>query len=264
MDLFLADRAVLVTGGASNIGRQIVLGFAAEGARVGLCDVDGDQAWRTAAAALERGAAAVHVAVADLTDPHSADAAIAEVVTVLGGLDVVVNNAGWTRPDLFRETPVERWPMTLAANLLSTMAVTRAALEVMVPAQRGSIVSISSDAAWGEPRQAVYGAAKAGVIAFAKAIAREHGRDGIRSNVVAPGLVLPADEASVGQHSLWRDTAAVFTEEQVESVRRRIPLGRLTTADDVTQMVLFLASEHTARQVTGQVISVSGGYIMPG
>lgn len=111
----------------------------------------------------------------------------------------------------------------------------------------------------------MYGATKAALIALARTVAREHGRHGIRSNVVCPGLVLPESPDAIGTRSLWavggRD--AVFDDRQIEAVRRQIPLRRLTTAEDVSDAVVWVSSERAARQVTGQVLSVSGGYSMP-
>jgi 2-hydroxycyclohexanecarboxyl-CoA dehydrogenase len=125
-------------------------------------------------------------------------------------------------------------------------------------------VYISSDAAFGQIRQAVYGTTKAGLIALARTVAKEHGRHGIRSNVVAPGLVLPAGADAIGSGSLWAGGSdAVFDDRQIESITRALPLRRLTEAVDVANAVVWVSSELAARQVTGQVLSVSGGFSMP-
>ena len=116
----------------------------------------------------------------------------------------------------------------------------------------------------GEIRQGIFGSSKAGLIAIARTVAKEHGRHGIRSNVVCPGLVLPESPDAVGSTSLWsvgRDN--VFNDKQIEALQKGIPLQRLTTEQDVADAVVFFSSDRAARQITGQVLSVSGGYSMP-
>jgi len=265
MDLGLAGARVLITGGASNIGRGIVHGFAAEGARVLICDVDGEQADRVRSEALTRGAAAVEVAPEDLTREGAGARVVGAVLERWGGIDALVNNAGWTAPGFLAEdTDRARWQRTVEVNLFTALACTQAAIGPMREAGCGSIVFISSDAAFGEIRQSVYGAMKAGLIALARTAAKEHGRHGIRSNVICPGLVLPEGPEAVGAGSLWAvGQDAIFNEKQIDSLRKGIPLQRLTTAEDVANAVVWISSERSARQVTGQVFSVSGGYSMP-
>jgi NAD(P)-dependent dehydrogenase (short-subunit alcohol dehydrogenase family) len=264
MDLGLADARVIVTGGASNIGRGIVLGFAREGARILLVDLDSEQAERVRAEARELGAADVLVHATDLTLDGSGAAVIERAVSAWGGVDALVNNAGISVPGFLTEqTDRALWQRHVEVNLFTAIDCTQAALGPMGEAGCGSIVFISSDAAFGAVRQGVYGTTKAGLIALARTTAREQGRRGIRSNVVCPGLVLP-DEGGVGAHSLWsagRD--AIFNPDQIEYVRKQQPLRRLTEASDVADTVVFLSSEKVARQVTGQVVAVGGGSAMP-
>lgn len=264
MDLGLAGRRVLVTGGASNIGRAVVLAFAAEHARVAIADADVDQANRTAKDALSLGAETAFVTVGDLADPARGAASVADACDALDGLDVLVNNVGGARPARFQTQDRLEWTQVLALNLVATLTITRAALDAMMRQGRGgSIVSISSDAAWGLPGWAAYGAAKAGVISFARSVALEYGRYDIRSNVVAPALVLPSGDDAVGENSVWRARQTMFSDDAIEVVRRRTPLRRLPTAEDVAAAVVFLASEPMAGQLTGQLLSVSGGARMP-
>ena len=264
MDLALSGARVLVTGGASNIGRGIVHGFAGEGARIVLADRDADQAGRVRAEALDRGAAEVRVVVLDLTTEGAGARVVGEAVDAWGGLDALVNNAGWSAPGFLTEqTDRTLWQRTIETNLYTAIDATQAALGPMGEAGTGAIVFISSDAAFGAIRQGIYGTTKAGLIALARTTAREQGRRGIRANVVCPGLVLP-DEGGVGADSLWaagRD--AIFDDDQVEHIRRQTPLRRLTTPDDVAAAVVWLASPTAARQVTGQVVAVGGGSAMP-
>ena len=265
MDLGLAGARVLVTGGASNIGRGIVHGFAAEGARIAIADVDGPQAEKVRAEALERGASDVLVVVEDLTQDGAGDRTVAAVLDAWGGIDALVNNAGWSVPG-FVETDRDRdkWQRTVEVNFYTALACTQAAIPPMREAGVGSVVFVASDAAFGQIRQAVYGATKAALIALARTTAKEHGRHGIRSNVICPGLVMPDGPDAVGAASLWAvGEDAVFNDKQIEFLKKDIPLRRLTDAADIAASVMWMSSATAARQVTGQVISVSGGYTMP-
>ena len=138
------------------------------------------------------------------------------------------------------------------------------------PAKRGPvfcrfIVSISSDASrQGEPREAVYGGAKAAINSFMKTIAKENGRYGIRCNVVCPGVTVPESGSEVGNNSMWTDKNAVFSEEQFERIAKSMPLQKLGRPRDIANAVLFLSSNEVAGHITGQVLSVSGGYSMIG
>lgn len=262
MDLGHAGARVVVTGGAANIGRGIAHGFAAEGARVLIVDVDAEQADRVRGELLDRGAAAADAQVLDLTAEGAGTAVVARVVERWGGLDVLVNNAGWSRPGWFAEQTDRRlWQQTIAVNLFAAIDCTQAALGPMRAAGRGAVVFLSSDAAFGAVRQGIYGSTKAGLIALARTVAREEGRHGIRANVIAPGLVVPPDADAVGSGSVW--AGPLFTPEQLDSVVRTQALRRATTPDDIADAVLWISSERAARQVTGQVVAVGGGSVMP-
>jgi 2-hydroxycyclohexanecarboxyl-CoA dehydrogenase len=265
MDLGLTGARVVVTGGASNIGRGIVHEFAAEGARIVISDIDAPQAEKVRSEALEKGAASVELAIADLTVPGGADTAIDTAVTTWGGIDVLVNNAGWSVPGFIAgDTDRDKWQRTIEVNLFTAIAATQAAIPPMKEAGGGSIVFIASDAAFGQIRQGVYGASKAAMVALARTTAREHGRHGIRSNIVCPGLVIPEGPDAVGASSLWSaGQDAVFDQSQIDYMVKGTPLRRLTTAEDIGRAVLWFSSPRAARQVTGQLISVSGGYTMP-
>src|SRR3984893_7734481 len=265
MDLGLANARVAVTGGASNLGRGIVHQFAAEGARIVISDIDEPQAEKVRAEALEKGAAAVELAIADLTTPSGADTAIGRAIDSWGGVDVLVNNAGWSMAGFIAtDTDRDKWQRTIEINLFSAIAATQAAIPVMKELGAGAIVFIASDAAFGQIRQGVYGASKAAMVAVARTTAREHGRHGIRSNVVCPGLVIPDGPDAVGPSSLWAvGLDEVFNQKQIDFMLKDTPLRRLTTAEDIGRAVVWFSSPQAARQVTGQLISVSGGYTMP-
>ncbi len=241
MDLGLKGRVVIVTGGASNLGRAISLGFADEGARVVIADVDLEQARKVEA---------------------EAPAGMVVARKSLGGADVLVNCAGWTIDRLFVEKPRSEWEREIAIDTWGFINSVRAVLDPMIERGYGRIVSIGSDAGRiGEWREAVYSGTKASVIAMSKAIAREVGKHGITLNVVCPGLV-PGTPATSGRESMWAsDQAKLFSPEALEKAARGYPLRRLGTPEDVVPAVLLLASDR-ASYITGQTLSVSGGYSM--
>ncbi|MGE3773130.1 MAG: SDR family NAD(P)-dependent oxidoreductase [Gammaproteobacteria bacterium] len=264
MDLGLKDKAVVVTGAGSNIGRAITLGFAREGANITLADIDEGQAAAVAALAREAGAAAAEAVRCDVTQLEEVQAMFARTVERCGGVDVLVNNVGWDKFMFFTQTTPELWQRLIQVNFVGVLNCTHTALGLMAPRQQGAIVSISSDASrQGEPREAVYGAMKAGVNSFMKTIAKENGRYGIRCNVVCPGVTIP-ESSEIGAGSMWVDKDTFFTPDQLAQVAKSLPLKKLGRPEDVAGAVLFLASSRVAGHITGQVISVSGGYSMIG
>jgi 2-hydroxycyclohexanecarboxyl-CoA dehydrogenase len=265
MQLELGGKSVIVTGGASNIGRAITLAFAREGARITLGDIDVAQAEVVANEARAAGAEDIEVIACDVTQRDQVEAMFASAVTRCGGLDVLVNNVGWDELMFFTQTTPEFWRKIIDVNFVGVLNCTSAALAVMAPNNSGAIVSISSDASrQGEVREAVYGAMKAGINSFMKTVAKENGRNGIRCNVVCPGVTIPADDDEIGANSMWVNKDAMFTPEQLEKVARSLPLKKIGRPQDVANAVVFLASNAAAGHVTGQVLSVSGGYSMIG
>ncbi|MFI8592152.1 SDR family NAD(P)-dependent oxidoreductase [Dietzia maris] len=267
MELGLGGARVLVTGGASNIGRGIVHVYAREGSRIVLCDIDAEQAESVAREARDLGAAEVVVDIRDLGEEGAAAHAVGTANSHWGGLDVLVNNAGWSVGEfLANDHDRDRWRRLVEVNLFASIEATQAAVEAMRNngTGRGSIVYVASEAAFGQIRQGVYGATKAAVVALARTTAREHGRHGIRANIVCPGLVIPDSESAVGSSSLWAGGKdAVFNDKQIDYLLKDTPLRQLTSAADVANSVVWLSSDVVSRQVTGQLISVSGGYTMP-
>jgi 2-hydroxycyclohexanecarboxyl-CoA dehydrogenase len=238
----LEGRKALVTGGGSGIGAAIAARLAAEGAEVWVADINAEGAARVA------GEVAGHAVELDVTDHAACAAAIGEV----GTLDVLVNNAGTDEFGFFTYTSPEQWQKVIAINLLGVMNCTHAALPAMQEARYGRIVSISSEAGRvGSKGSAAYSAAKAGVIGFTKAIARENGRYAITANAIAPGpietpLLMGAKEfGEIG-------------EKLIENMRSSTQLGRLGQPEEVAAAVAFLASED-ATYVTGETLGVSGG-----
>jgi 2-hydroxycyclohexanecarboxyl-CoA dehydrogenase len=263
MDLNLAGRTVIVTGGGSNIGRAISLAFAREHANVAVAEIDEAQGVKTAADAERLGAKAL-VVLTDVTQWPSVQAMVREVERRFGRVDVLVNNVGWTRDALFMEKVREEWEREVQLNLWGMINCTRAVLDGMVARKSGAIVSLGSDAGRiGEFREGVYGACKAGVMALSKSIAREVGKFGIRLNVVCPGMTMPHSEDQIGSLSMWnaQENRAWMTDEMRARIAKAYPLRRVAAPEDVTGAVLFLASDQ-AGFITGQTLSVSGGYTM--
>jgi len=264
MELNLAGRSVIVTGGGSNIGRAIGLAFAREGVHLTIAEIDEAQGKKVAAEAESAGAASATVVPTDVTKWESVQAMVRTTEGRHGRVDVLVNNVGWTHDRLFVEKTREEWEKEVQLNLWGMINCTRAVLDGMIARQSGAIVSMGSDAGrMGEFREAVYGACKAGVIALSKAVAREVGRHGIRLNVVCPGMTMPDSDDEIGGLSMWASETnrAWGTAEMRARIAKVYPLRRLGRPDDVAGAVVFLASD-AAAFITGQTLSVSGGYTM--
>ena len=248
----LTNRVAVVTGGASGIGRAIAQALAREGARVAVADIDGERARRVVGEIQAAGGNAVAQPL-DVTDVAAVDSSIDGVAAHWGGLHVLVNCAGWDKPMPFIETTPQFWDKILAINLRGPLACTRAALRHMIKAEYGKIVTIASDAGRvGSTGEAVYSAAKGGLIAFTKTVAREVARHRINVNCVCPG---PSDTP------LFQKEFAEKSPKPAESLKRVIPWGRLGVPDDIAPAVVFLASDD-AGFITGQTLSVSGGLTM--
>jgi 2-hydroxycyclohexanecarboxyl-CoA dehydrogenase len=250
-ELPLAGQVALVTGGAQGIGRGIARALAADGADIAVLDVNAKGAADVAGEvrALGRRALALEV---DVTGAAAVERGVREVVGTLGRLDILVNNVGWTPNEPFADTAPATWERIIALNYMSVLTCARAALAVMVPARRGRIVSIASDAARvGTPREAVYAGAKAAVIGFSKALAAEVAQHGITVNVVSPATV---DTPLLRQ---------ILTPEQIQRREKANPMGRIGQPEDIAAAVAFFASPRAA-YVTGQVLSVNGGIVRIG
>lgn len=261
MELGLAGKTVIVTGGGSNIGRAISLAFAKEGSNVVIADIDPAQAQKVADQAKKLGGKTI-VVKTDVTKLDEAEAMVKKTLEEFGKIDVLVNNVGWDDPKPFTDTAPDLWEKIINLNYRSDLTCIKAVLPHMIEQKRGAIVSIGSDAGRvGEFRESVYSGCKAGVIALSKAVAREVGRYGVRLNVVCPGVVVPAAE-EIGEQSMWKGgVAEMFTPEVQQKAAAGYPLRRLGKAEDVAKAVVFLASD-AGDYITGQTLSVSGGYSM--
>jgi 2-hydroxycyclohexanecarboxyl-CoA dehydrogenase len=264
MDLDLAGKSVVVTGGASNIGRGIVLAYALEGANITIGDIDHQQAEKVAVLARAQGARSVQVIPTDVTNLVQVKAMFAAAVSKFGGVDVLVKIMSVGISSCFsRKRTLELWERIIRINYMGVLNCTHTALGLMISQQSGAIVSISSDASrQGEAKEAVYGGVKAAINTLHENH-RQRKCYGIRCNVVCPGVTIPEEAEDVGSTSMWSDPTGMFTPEQLEKVANALPLKKVGRPIDVANAVVFLSSK-AASHVTGQVLSVSGGYSMIG
>ncbi len=264
MDLTLKGKSAIVTGGASNIGRSIVLTMAEEGADVMLFDIDEAGANAVVREAQEAGATGrLAVYSTDVTDRQQVEDSVRRAAEDLGQIHILVNGVGFDRPSYFVDQTPEFHEKIMDLNFMGVVRCVGAVLPHMIENGYGRIVSLGSDAGrMGEFHEAVYSGAKAGVMALTKSLAREVGRNNITLNVVCPGLTVPDSPEAVGESSMWAgDMVDYWTPERRDSASRRYPLRRLGTAQDIANVVVFLSSDR-CNFVTGQTWSVSGGYTM--
>ena len=246
----MRDRVVIVTGGASGIGRATAFLLAREGARVLVGDVD-DSGGRSAVEEAKAEGLSLDYLNLDLTETASIADFAAAVHDRVERVDGLVNGAGWDTIQPFLENPPEMWERLISINLLGAIRLTRAVLPPMVEARQGKIVNISSDAGRvGSTGETVYAAAKGGLIAFTKSLAREVARYRINVNCVCPG---PTDTPLFQRQP----------ERMREALTRAIPFRRIATPHEVAEAVMFFLG-YRSDYITGQVLSVSGGLTMVG
>jgi len=245
----LQDRVALVTGAAQGIGRAIAEGLAEDGAKVIVSDINGEGAAAAAAAIAETYGVATAAVAGNVADASDAAGMVQAASEQLGGLHIVVNNAGITRDALLLRMKEGEWDAVLSVNLKGAFLVTQAAVRPMAKARWGRIINIASIVgAMGNAGQANYVAAKAGLIGLTKTVAREYAARGITANAVAPGFIATA-------------MTEVLSDDIKQNLLAQIPMGVLGTPADVAAAVRFLASE-AAGYITGQVLHVNGGMYM--
>ena len=235
---------VIITGGSRGIGAECVRRFSAQGDSVAFIYKNSDLLAKELSA--ETGAVAIK---ADLSKGGEAVAAVDAAVLALGGVDILVNNAGMSKIGLFTDMSEADMRELISCDLEATMLASKAAIPSMVRQHKGFIVNISS--MWGitgASCEVAYSAAKAGLVGFTKALAKELGPSGITVNCVAPGVIAT-------------DMNSMLDKETIDTLREETPLGRIGTVGDVADAVLFLASDKAAF-ITGEVLNVSGGYVI--
>lgn len=243
------DRVAVVTGAAQGIGAATALRLAAEGAAVAV--LDRDEPDETAARITAAGGVA-RAYVCDVTDRGAVQAVFDRVATDLGSPQILVNNAGITRDDLFFRLSEEDWNAVLAVNLTGAYHCAQVAQRFMVAQRYGRIVSLSSRSALGNRGQANYAAAKAGIQGLTATLALELGPYGITVNAVAPGYIATAMTAATAHR------VGVTAEDHQKSAADRTPLGRVGQPEEVAAVIAFLASDE-ASYVSGQTLYVNGG-----
>ncbi len=245
----LEQETALVTGASRGIGRAIALALGREGATV-IGTATTPEGASQVTTAFEAAGLKGRGIVLNVTDAEGIDKAIVDIESKEGMPTILVNNAGITRDALLLRMSPEDWQAILDTNLSSVFRMSKACLRGMMKQRRGRIISIASVVGLlGNPGQANYAAAKAGIIGFSKSLAREVGSRGITVNVVAPGFI-------------ETDMTRSLSEEQRSALLGPIALGRLGSVDDVAAAVVFLASSG-AGYITGETLHVNGGMYMP-
>ncbi len=245
----LDGKTAVVTGAASGIGKATAMELARAGARVFIADIN-DQAGAAAQAELRAAGLKGDYVKIDVTKPASVDEFAKQVLASAGGrVDVLVNAAGWGKTEAFVQNSPEFWDTVIQINLMGPIRLTRALLPPMLEAKSGKIINVASDAGRvGSLGETVYSAAKGGLIAFTKGLAREGARYNVTANCVCPG---PTDTPLM----------AAVPDKVKEALTKAIPLRRIGKPQELADAILFFASSRSD-YITGQVLSVSGGLTM--
>ena len=246
MDLGLNGKVALVTGSGRGIGAATVRGFAEEGAKVVVTDIDPATTERTTAALTRDGFQVIGIA-ADVTKPGDVQRLVDEAVRAFGTVHVLVNNAGFPRDNYLAKMPESDWDAVIDVVLKGAYLCSKAAVAHMIGQKWGRIINISSRAHLGNPGQANYSAAKAGLLGFTRALCYEDGKFNITVNAVAPGFIETELVQSLPSYDAIK-----------ERTIRSTPVPRLGHVRDIADAVLFLASER-AGFITGEVLHVTGG-----
>lgn len=240
----LTDNVAIVTGSGRGIGRAIAEALMQAGASIVISDINEELCKKTAEELTAEGGKVLAVPC-NVTNSESVDKMVEAVMEKWGRIDVLVNNAGITRDDLFMRMSEEHWQAVIDTNLTSAFKVTKPVIKVMSKQRQGRIINIASTTGvHGNKGQVNYAAAKGGLIAFTKTVALEYASRNITCNAVAPGFILT-------------DMTRALGEEKLSKVTEIIPLGRMGTPEDIAQAVVFFAGP--GAYVTGQVLEVNGG-----
>ena len=244
----LDDRKVLITGASRGIGRAIAFAFAQEGAHVALVATNQALLDSVAEELAPMGRTVIAKSV-DICDGAAVKTAVDEIKKELGGLDIVINNAGITRDQLLLRLKEDDFQKVLDVNLTGAYRVTKAACRYLLKSPHGRIINLSSIVGiTGNAGQSNYAASKAGLIGFSKSLAQELSSRGVTVNVIAPGFIST-------------DMTGALSEDQQAAIQGRIPLGRIGSPLDIAHAAVFLASDRAA-YITGTVLQVDGGLSM--
>ena len=243
----LRDRVAVITGASRGIGRAVALALAAEGANVVVNYASSSAAAQDVVAAITDAGGSAIALQADVSKLEQIDTLVKDTLEKFGRIDILVNNAGITRDTLLLRMKPEDWQAVIDLNLTGVFLCTKAVSKVMLKQRSGRIINIASVAGqMGNPGQANYSAAKAGVIGFTKTVAKELAVRGITVNAVAPGFIV----------------TDMTSDLKSEEILKYIPLGRYGEPQEVAGMVRFLAADSAAAYITGQVFNVDGGMVM--
>ncbi len=244
----LTDKVAIVTGSSRGIGKAAALALAQQGANVVVNYARASSAADEVVKAIEEMGGEAIALQANVSKADQVDAMVKATMDKFGRIDVLVNNAGITRDTLLLRMKPEDWQAVIDLNLTGVFLCTRAVSKIMLKQRSGRIINISSVAGlMGNPGQANYSAAKAGVIGFTKTIAKELAPRGITANAVAPGFIA---------------TDMTGDLKNTEEILKYIPLGRYGQPEEVAGLIRFLAADPAAAYITGQVMNVDGGMVM--
>ncbi len=243
----LQNKTAIVTGASRGIGKATALALAAVGAKVVVNYARSSEAAEAVVKTIVDGGGNAIALQADVSQPEEVERLIKETLAKYGSIDVLVNNAGITKDTLMMRMKLEQWQAVINLNLTGVFLCTKAVTKTMLKQRSGRIINIASVAGqMGNPGQANYSAAKAGVIGFTKTVAKELASRGVTVNAVAPGFI---------ETDMTQDLAA-------EGILKFIPLGRYGKPEEIAGMIRFLAADPAAAYITGQVFNVDGGMVM--
>ncbi len=247
-ELSLEGRVALITGGARGIGKEIAMLFAKEGANIAICDVNLEEAEKTAKEIQGLGRESLAFK-ADVTSSAQVQDMADKILDKFHKIDILINNAGITKDNLLIRMSEDEWDRVIAVNLKGTFVCTKIVSKAMLKQRFGKIVNLASIIGiMGNAGQSNYAASKAGIIGLTKSVAKELASRNICVNAIAPGFIMT-------------DMTARLSEEVQKKMLSVIPLARFGEAKDVADLALFLSSESSS-YITGQVIQVDGGMVM--
>jgi 3-oxoacyl-[acyl-carrier protein] reductase len=243
----LENKVAIVTGASRGIGRAIALQIAQEGAKVVVNYASSSTAADQVVAEIQAAGGEAIALQADVSQAEQVETLINTTIEKFQRIDILVNNAGITRDNLLLRMKLEEWQAVINLNLTGVFLCTKAVSKIMLKQRSGRIINIASVAGqMGNPGQANYSAAKAGVIGFTKTVAKEFASRGITVNAVAPGFIATDMTSNI----------------KADDILQYIPLGRFGQPEDIAGMVRFLAADPAAAYITGQVFNVDGGMVM--